>query len=288
MTQEPSNLLLIGPGSVGLGVAVLLADAGHRVAVHGSGGKLPYGRLICRNTITDARFDTSTDFVPEHALILVKAYDLKSVSRQYQEDLKKCMSVLCLQNGLGILESLPGFSNLVQGILWVSGVRRNPNETFWYSHLRIVLDERDGRAMEIGGILQGAGVRVEYVRDFEKAIFKKLVINIATNPLTAMYRIPNSVILERADLRERAFRAGEEVKAIAAALGVMIDDNLEEFLSGSKKLGDFHSSTLQDLEAGKPLEIQSILEEPLKLAERLDVPTPEIRSLYNEMVKLRR
>ena len=71
----------------------------------------------------------------------------------------------------------------------------------------------------------------------------------------------------------------EEAKAIGAAIGCPIAQSGQERNAVTRKLGAFKTSMLQDVEAGKPLEIDALLTVVREIAQRVDVPTPNLDAL---------
>jgi 2-dehydropantoate 2-reductase len=107
-------------------------------------------------------------------------------------------------------------------------------------------------------------------------IWLKLIGNVAFNSVTALTR---ATLGELGTLREmeRLLRAMlEESAAVAARLDIELPVSIERRLEAGIAVGDHKTSTLQDLEAGKPLELDSMSGAVIELAERLDVPVPHI------------
>ncbi|HLX12165.1 MAG TPA: 2-dehydropantoate 2-reductase [Bacteroidota bacterium] len=284
--MDKSNVLVIGPGAVGIGIAVLVARAGHNVQLLGRSGPLGNGRLSFGEVTREASFNTAEDFMPHLAIITSKAYDLKSIVANYLGIFNRCESVLCLQNGLGIRESVPELKNFVQGVLYVSAERRSVNEAYWWIRMKIVLDKNDPKSEKVGALLAEAGIDIDRTADFGEAVFRKLIINIALNPVSTIYRYSSKQIAENAPARERAYAAAREVQKIGEAAGVTFRHSSDDIVKSMLDRGnDFHSSMLQDLEANRPLEIETILEEPLRVAARNGIAVPEITSLRNDLMK---
>src|SRR5260370_12825882 len=72
----------------------------------------------------------------------------------------------------------------------------------------------------------------------------------------------------------------EEVAAVAAALGVNLRVPVEKRLEGGIRVGEHKTSMLQDLEAGRRLELACITGAVVELADRLDLAVPHTRTLY--------
>jgi 2-dehydropantoate 2-reductase len=71
-----------------------------------------------------------------------------------------------------------------------------------------------------------------------------------------------------------------EAKSVAERLGVTIRLPIERRIEGAEKLGAHKMSTLQDVEAGRELEIDAMLGAVAELGDMTGVPTPSIKSLY--------
>ena len=73
----------------------------------------------------------------------------------------------------------------------------------------------------------------------------------------------------------------EEVGAVAAALGVEVPLSIEQRLDGAAAGGEHRTSMLQDLEAGRPLEVDALVGAVVELAGDLSVPVPGLRTVYD-------
>src|SRR5207245_10497084 len=80
--------------------------------------------------------------------------------------------------------------------------------------------------------------------------------------------------------------AMEGVVAVARAAGVEIPVRIDRRIRGAARVGAHKTSMLQDLEAGRPLEIDALVGSVVELAERRGVAVPHLRTLY-ACVKLR-
>jgi 2-dehydropantoate 2-reductase len=111
-------------------------------------------------------------------------------------------------------------------------------------------------------------------------IWLKLLGNAAFNPITALTgatlgqlgELPEIVVLARSIM--------EECAAVANALGATLRISLERRLEAGIEVGDHRTSMLQDLEAGKPLEIDCITGAVIEIADRLGIPVPHMRSVH--------
>jgi 2-dehydropantoate 2-reductase len=77
-----------------------------------------------------------------------------------------------------------------------------------------------------------------------------------------------------------------EAEAVATKLGMELPVSIEQRIAGAEKVGAHKTSMLQDLEAGRPMEIDALYTVPLELARLMNVPTPTLDLLVS-MIKLR-
>jgi 2-dehydropantoate 2-reductase len=104
--------------------------------------------------------------------------------------------------------------------------------------------------------------------------------NIAFNPISALTGATMAQIAGHPGTRQLVTTMMEETLAVARALGSEPEISIERRLAGAEKVGNHKTSTLMDLEAGKPLELAAIMGAPIELAGMVDVPVPSIAAVY--------
>ena len=80
----------------------------------------------------------------------------------------------------------------------------------------------------------------------------------------------------------------EEVDAVARGVGIEISVSIDQRIKGAARVGDHKTSMLQDLEAGRPMEIDALTGSVVELGDRLGVPVPHLRTLYASVKLLER
>ncbi|MFY0590724.1 ketopantoate reductase C-terminal domain-containing protein, partial [Burkholderia pseudomallei] len=126
----------------------------------------------------------------------------------------------------------------------------------------------------VADALAAGGFDVERSADIRTDIWAKLWGNMNMNPLSALTGSAADRLLDDPHTNALALRMMEEADAIGARLGLSAGMSGAERIAVTRQLGAFRTSMLQDLEAGRALEIGPILGVFPELGRRLGVPTP--------------
>ncbi|MBL8319659.1 MAG: 2-dehydropantoate 2-reductase [Burkholderiaceae bacterium] len=135
------------------------------------------------------------------------------------------------------------------------------------------------RVRELGSLLAQAGFEVTVSPDVRKDIWYKLWGNMTMNPVSAITGAPVDRVM--ADPLVLAFvsAAMREAAAVGAQIGCAIEQTPEDRHVITRKLGSFKPSMLQDVEAGRALELDAIVTVVCEIAQRVGVATPNIDAL---------
>jgi 2-dehydropantoate 2-reductase len=113
-------------------------------------------------------------------------------------------------------------------------------------------------------------------------IWLKLIGNVAFNPVSALTRATLAEICQYSRSRSLVRQLMEEAVAVADALGdsppAMI--SIERRIAAAERVGEHKTSMLQDLERGKPLELDAIVTAVLELAELVGIDAPTLRAIH--------
>lgn len=152
---------------------------------------------------------------------------------------------------------------------------------------RFPVGELDGsespRAAQLAELLGHGGFRSRVLTDIRGEVWLKAVGAAAFNPLSALTGLTLAEICGRPDTRARAMALMVEAQAVAAALGVTLRVPLEKRLEGAAAVGHHRTSMLQDLEAGRPLELDALVFAVVELGRLAGVATPELERIYAEV-----
>jgi 2-dehydropantoate 2-reductase len=132
---------------------------------------------------------------------------------------------------------------------------------------------------ELAALLAAAGFEASVSADIRRDIWYKLWGNMTVNPVAAITGATGDRVL--ADPLVRAFctAAMREAAAVGARIGCAIEQSPEDRHVITRRLGSFKPSMLQDVQAGRPIELDAIVAVVREIAQRVDVPTPTIDAL---------
>lgn len=135
------------------------------------------------------------------------------------------------------------------------------------------------RAAALGELLSGAGFDTTVSANIRYDIWYKLWGNLTMNPVSAITGATVDKILGDPLVREFCSAAMCEAAAVGASMGCAIDQAPDDRHSVTAKLGAFKTSMLQDVEAGREIELDAIVGAVQEIAKRLGVPAPNIDAL---------
>lgn len=136
------------------------------------------------------------------------------------------------------------------------------------------------RASAVAAMLDEAGLAGRGVPDIRRAMWYKLWGNMTANPISALTLATADRLLANDQVRAFTLACMAEAAAIGSAIGCPISESGEDRLKVTATLGAFKTSMLQDVEAGRPLELDALLAAPLEIAARVEVAAPNLAALH--------
>jgi len=135
------------------------------------------------------------------------------------------------------------------------------------------------RVRELGQLLHEAGFEVTVSADVRRDIWYKLWGNMTINPVSAITGAATDRVLDDPLVLAFCSAAMREAAAVGAQIGCAIDQQPEDRHAITRKLGSFKPSMLQDVEAGRTLELDAIVGVVREIGLRVGVATPNIDAL---------
>ena len=115
---------------------------------------------------------------------------------------------------------------------------------------------------------------------FRHEIWVKLLGNVAFNPISALTGGTLEELVRHPDTSQVVREMMTETEAVAGKLGIEMPISIEQRIAGAEKVGAHKTSMLQDLEAGRPMEIEAVVGAVVELGDRLGVAMPATRAVY--------
>ena len=292
------NVAIIGAGAIGGWVAAKLALSGNRVMALTSRGPLDRITIAESGSTADAElrpFDGPADLV----VIAVKAPALADAAQAARPLIGPETLVLPMMNGVPwwfadeplasadpdgrIAAALP--LEQVIGCVVHASCRRPAHGGIEVVHAeKLIFGEPHGRSSDrvahVCRLFEASGIACETCDDVRRAIWYKLWGNATINPLSALTRSTADKLLADPAIRSFMAEAMDELAAVGAAIGCPIEESAEDRMAVTARLGAFKSSMLQDVEAGRPIELEALLGAPLEIARSAGVPTPQLNRIY--------
>lgn len=145
---------------------------------------------------------------------------------------------------------------------------------------RFSLGEPDGRISErctrLAQVLEAAGFEAPVLPDIRNELWLKLWGNLCFNPISALTRATLDIVTTQPDMRELCVHMMSEAKEVATAFGVSFRVDLEKRIRGASRVGAHRTSMLQDLESGRPLELDALLTAVQEMGRFARIETPYI------------
>ena len=307
---------IVGAGAIGAFLGARLSAAGHQVyliargphlqAMQASGVKVisPDGDFEAHPTATGSYDETGT---VDYVFLTVKAHSLAEVAPKLSPILGPETAVVSAQNGIPWwyfqrhggplegtrLESLdPGGAislavppeRIIACIVYPSAVIVEPGVVRHVEGDRFAIGELDGwttdRCRRLAAAIMEAGLRSPIRSRVRTDLWVKLLGNVAFNPISALTRATLVDIATDPEKSSQARAIMEEADAVAAAVGIKIPISIDMRMAGAQKVGAHKTSMLQDLEAGRPLELESVVGAVIELGEKLGVAMPNTKAVY--------
>jgi 2-dehydropantoate 2-reductase len=307
------NIAIIGAGALGSLFGGLLARTGQTVWLYNPSNVEHIQAIRSQGLLIETlKGDTFCVQVPATPRIeeipkpvqlvgvFVKAYNTQEALEQVRPLIGEHTWVLSLQNGVGVEELLLKYApkgRALRGVTAQGATLAAPGRVKWAGRgpTRLgplepeALDARTRRELEqIVQLLDDAGLDAQYEPDVERVLWEKLLVNVAINPLTALTGVPNGRLIEDLELRAILHDVVREGLPIVQAHGVTL--TLEEAIARVENVcratAENLSSMLQDVRRGRPTEIDFISGPIVREGERLKIPTPLSRLLW-QLVRAR-
>jgi 2-dehydropantoate 2-reductase len=311
------RICVVGAGAIGGLLAVRLAEAGDSVSVIARGPHLAAIRaeglrLVGEDGRTAVARVAATDRIaeagPQDLVILgMKAHQVAAVVRDLPALYGPDTMVLTAQNGIpwwyfmkqagphagtrlqsvdpgGIIADHLPIERVIGSVVYPAAEITAPGVLKHIEGNRFSLAEIDDgetpRIKAVSESLRRAGFKAPVVSDIRAEIWTKLWGNLSFNPLSALSHATLVDICQFPLSRALAADMMREAQAVGEALGIRFRVSLDKRIAGAEAVGAHKTSMLQDVEAGRAIEIEALVGSVVELGRLTGTPTPHIDAVY--------
>ena len=311
------KFLIAGAGAIGAYIGARMANAGFDVTlfargphlramqVHGVQVKSPEGDFVSHPAIASSLEEAGTMDV---VFLGVKAHGLPQLAPQLKPVIGPETTLVSTQNGIpwwyfqgfggeweglrlervdpgGVISAAIPAKQVVGSIVYFSTEIPSPGVIQHIEGNRISLGEPDGsrtdRCRRLAEALIASGLRCPVTTRLRHEIWVKVLGNASLNPVSALTRATLVQMVRDAGVAAVIRGIMEEVEAVSHKLGMELPVSIDQRMAGAEKVGEHKTSMLQDLEAGRPMELEALVGAVVELGERVGIPMTRTRTVYN-------
>ena len=311
------KFVIAGAGAIGGYIGARMAHSGFDVTLFARGPHLRAmqdrgvqvksadGDFVARPAIVGSLEEAG----PADVLFLgVKAHSLPKLAPQLKPVLGPETTVVSTQNGIpwwyfenfdgewkglrlervdpgGVISSAIEAHRVVGSIVYFSTKITAPGVIQHIDGNRISLGEPDGsrsdRSRRIAEALVASGLRAPITTRIRHEIWVKVLGNASLNPVSALTRATLVQMVRDPGVCSLIRNIMQEVEGVSHKLGMELPVSIDQRIAGAEKVGEHKTSMLQDLEAGRPIELEALVGAVVELGERVGLPMPYTRTVYS-------
>jgi 2-dehydropantoate 2-reductase len=311
------KICVVGAGAIGGMMAVKLAQSGHEVTVIIRGANLVAVRANGMKLIQDDGAELvaklkATDKIAEAGsqdvvILGMKAHQVAPIAAELKSIVTPNTIIITTQNGIPFwyfnklggeydgrhLESVDpskiisqniNINQILGCIIYPAAEIIAPGVIKHMEGNRFPVGEIDGsdteRVKMVAELFRNAGFKSPILKDIRSEIWLKLWGNCTFNPISALTHATLEAICQFPLTRELAANMMTEAKTIGEKLGVRFLVSLDKRIAGAEGVGKHKTSMLQDVEAGRPLELEALVGTVIELGKITNTPTPYLSAVY--------
>jgi len=310
------NIVIVGAGAIGGYIGAKLAQAGADVTLCARGPHLEAMRERGLRVVSpDGDFEVRPRLAasvatlgPADVVILgVKAHHLTGIAPTLGPVLGPSTAVVSTQNGIpwwyfqriggqwdglrlervdpgGVIAGAISPERVIGSLAYFSTEIEQPGVIKHIEGNRLSLGEPDGtrsdRCRALASALISAGLKCPVGTRIRHEIWVKLLGNVAFNPISALTRATLVQMVRHPEVSRLVREVMTETEDVANRLGIELPVTIDQRMKGGEAVGEHKTSMLQDLEAGRPMEIDAVVGAVVELGERVGVDMPATRAVY--------
>jgi 2-dehydropantoate 2-reductase len=300
--QEWPRIAVVGAGAVGGYFGGMFARAGAPIVFI---GRKHFADAVNANGLVvhtaqgheqiPAKATTDMSAVRDCSLIFfcVKANDTSATATQMAPFVRPDATVVCLQNGVENAERVGAATNVivVPAVVYVAVSVPQPGRVKHLARGDLIIGPPSQTTTELKNVFVSAGISCRISKNIEGELWVKLLCNCALNAISALGHARYGQIAQNADAKRLMEAVVDEVLAVAKASGVTLpgirdrQSGMAAAMEIATQMAGAFSSTAQDLNRGRPTEIDALNGYIARRGAELDVPVAVNHALFT-LVKL--
>lgn len=316
------KICIYGAGAIGAYLGAELADAGADVSFIARGPHLAAMRengltlqiAGTEKNVSIACTDDPAELGPQdYVIITLKAHSVLPIVEQIKPLLGPDTAIVTAQNGIlwwyfyglegpwenhhlqaadpgGLIWNALGPERAIGCVVYPSCEIVSPGVVKHLEGNRFMLGEPDGskseRVLALGQLMAAAGLKAPVRTNIRDDIWFKLLGNATFNPLSVLTQATLEQMGKDPGVRAVIHQMMAEARSVGEKLGVRFAMDIDKRIDGGTNVGAHKTSMLQDLEAGRPLELDALVAAVPEMGQLVGVPTPTIDNILS-LVRLR-
>lgn len=312
------KIAVVGAGAIGGYLGGWLAAAGEDVTFIARGANLEairqrgmkvIGEDGAEVTASSVRaFERMSDAGPQDVVLLtVKAHQVAAVAGDLHHLCDADTTIVTMQNGIpwwyflehggeyggqpvrsadpdGSINAAIDPARIVGSVVYPAATLESPGVVHVVEGKRFSLGELNGtttpRIERISASLGKAGFKAPITDDIRGEIWLKIWGNLSFNPISALTHTTLVDLLKFPLTRQLCIEMMREAQCVAEKLGISFRVGIDRRIAGAEKVGAHKTSMLQDVEAGRSLELEALIGAVIELGRMTGTPTPHIDAVY--------
>jgi 2-dehydropantoate 2-reductase len=318
-TGKTMEISIIGAGAMGTLLGHGFCRAGHHVTLIDLPERVHQIRALKKLVVISPDGQESS-FTPalvtskyeeagiqDAVFLATKSQDLPAVAQKLSCLTNPKTAIITIQNGLpwwylqgletdlgtaqipcldpdGLLEKHVDSSQVVGCVAYPAATLEKDGRIRHVEGLRFPVGELDGavrdRTVRLVELFEESGFKSRAIEDIRSELWLKAWGAVSINPISALSRATMVDICDFDETRDVIVQMMREVQHVAEALGANFRHTIEKRVSGARAVGAHKTSMLQDVESGRPLELDALMLSIIQLADMVDIEVPTVKTVY--------
>jgi 2-dehydropantoate 2-reductase len=314
------RVAVVGAGAIGTLIGHGLCNGGHEVTLLDLSGRVAQIRAAAKlQVIGEDGIETNskpalvtTNYgeagIVDVVILATKSQDLPEAATGVMQLINRDSVIVTVQNGIPwwylynlqsefggqrihcldpdrILEKTIPLSQVIGCVAYPAAIMESDGRVRHVEGRRFPVGELDGattdRVEKVSRLFEDGGFKSRIIDDIRSEVWLKAWGALSINPVSALTRATMVDICTFSYTRDLIRKMMEEAMQVAEAFGASFRHTIEDRIEGARAVGAHKTSMLQDVECGRPIELDAVMLSVIELASMAGISTPTIQSIYS-------